>query len=112
MKALTVRESGGDREAGRAPGGPGLYLQITDAEVRSWLHRYMIGGRARNMGLGPCDLVTLAQAREKVLAGRQMLLTTRTARGAPWRACTGDVDGGGGDHLSRLRQALHHGATP
>jgi integrase len=74
MKALTVREVAAIARPGVHRVSRGLYLQITDAGVRSWLHRYMIGGRARNMGLGPCDLVTLAQAREKVLAGRQMLL--------------------------------------
>lgn len=34
----------------------------------------MIDGRARNMGLGPCDLVSLAEAREKARAARKAML--------------------------------------
>jgi len=51
-----------------------LYLQITATGTRSWLFRYMLNGVSREMGLGPCDLVTLAAAREKVNEGRRLLL--------------------------------------
>jgi integrase len=49
-----------------------LYLQVTDTGGRSWLFRYMLRGLPRYQGLGACDLVTLAEAREKVLAGRRL----------------------------------------
>jgi integrase len=43
--------------------GRGLYLQVKDSGAKSWLYRYMLNGRAREMGLGPLHTVTLSQAR-------------------------------------------------
>jgi integrase len=51
----------------------GLYLQV-DGGSRSWLHRYMLNGRAVAMGLGPIDLVPLADARNLVIDHRRLLL--------------------------------------
>ena len=52
-----------------APGlygdGGGLYLQISDFKTKAWVFRYMIAGRARKMGLGDFDLVSLKDARKK-----------------------------------------------
>jgi hypothetical protein len=56
LKALT--------KPGRYGDGGGLWLQVRDAEHRSWLFRYSIAGRQRQMGLGPAADVTLADARE------------------------------------------------
>src|SRR6266513_645021 len=49
---------------GMHPDGGGLYLQITPSGARSWVYRYMIGGKERYMGLGPVGRVPLKQARE------------------------------------------------
>lgn len=61
--------------------GPGLYgdglnlwLQVTPQGNRSWLLRFNRGGKARAMGLGPLHTVSLAEAREKALAARKLLL--------------------------------------
>lgn len=54
--------------------GGGLTLQITPAGAKSWLHRYMIGGKPYAMGLGPTHTVSLAEARQKALEGRRLLL--------------------------------------
>jgi integrase len=43
--------------------GGGLYLQVTDKQVRSWIFRYMRDGKERYMGLGPLHAVSLADAR-------------------------------------------------
>ncbi|MFY8144429.1 MAG: tyrosine-type recombinase/integrase [Caulobacter sp.] len=67
LTAVAVRNL---REAGRYPDGGGLYLQITPAGVRSWIFRYRIDGRERQMGLGPLAMVSLAQAREKARLAR------------------------------------------
>ena len=56
LKALT--------KPGRYGDGGGLWLQVRDAEHQSWLFRYSIAGRQRQMGLGPAADVTLADARE------------------------------------------------
>lgn len=54
--------------------GGGLTLQITKAGVKSWLFRYMIDGKPYAMGLGPTHTVSLAEAREKALAARKLIL--------------------------------------
>src|SRR5215510_1228312 len=52
----------------------GLWLQITPTGVKSWVLRFMLRGRARAMGLGPLELVSLAEAREKARTARKLLL--------------------------------------
>lgn len=59
---------------GRYADGAGLYLQVSEAGTKSWLFRYMLHGRARNMGLGALHTVTLAEARESARRARQRLL--------------------------------------
>jgi len=54
--------------------GGGLTLQITPAGAKSWLHRYMVAGKSYAMGLGPTHTVSLADARQKALEGRRLLL--------------------------------------
>jgi integrase len=45
--------------------GGGLYLQVSDRLTKSWVYRFMMAGRARKMGLGDFDLVSLKDARKK-----------------------------------------------
>lgn len=54
--------------------GGGLTLQVTPAGVKSWLFRYMKEGKAYGMGLGPTHTVSLAEARQKALEARRVLL--------------------------------------
>jgi integrase len=54
--------------------GGNLYLQVSAWKTRSWCFRYMIDGKARKAGLGPVDLVSLAEARDKAHEFRRMLL--------------------------------------
>lgn len=54
--------------------GAGLYLQITQGGVKSWLFRYMKNGKARGMGLGPLHTIGLADARTLALTARKQLL--------------------------------------
>ena len=54
--------------------GGGLCLQIQDGPTKSWVFRYMLARRPRKMGLGPLALVSLAEARDKALAFRKLLL--------------------------------------
>jgi len=53
--------------------GGGLYLRIVDKERRWWVFRYGAGGK-RYHGLGPVDIVSLADAREQARACRALLL--------------------------------------
>ncbi len=54
--------------------GGGLTLQITATGAKSWLLRYMVAGKPFGMGLGPTHTVSLAEARQKALDARKLLL--------------------------------------
>jgi hypothetical protein len=62
---------------GIAPGyyadGGGLYLQISTSGSRSWIFRFTIAGRTREMGLGPLSMVSLAAARKQAAECRQLV---------------------------------------
>ena len=51
----------------------GLWLQVRSPENRSWLYRFTLAGRSRDMGLGHIDRVTLAEAREMAAAARRLV---------------------------------------
>ena len=55
----------------------GLYLQIASGGSKSWLFRYTLAGRSREMGLGPYGVgqsgLSLADAREEVVGARAFL---------------------------------------
>jgi hypothetical protein len=55
-------------------GVPGLHLQITGTEGRSWVYRFQLGGKRRDMGLGGTEDYTLAEARERAREVRRMVL--------------------------------------
>ncbi|HZK90019.1 MAG TPA: Arm DNA-binding domain-containing protein, partial [Stellaceae bacterium] len=59
------------REGMHADGG-GLYLRVAPGGSKSWMFRYMRNGKAHNMGLGSTDTYTLAEARERARAQRQI----------------------------------------
>jgi integrase len=46
----------------------GLYLQVSGTKSKSWVWRYRLGGKRRDMGLGPADSVSLADARKAATA--------------------------------------------
>lgn len=50
---------------GLHPDGDGLYLQVRGKNARSWLYRYMLAGRAREMGLGAYPATSLEDARKE-----------------------------------------------
>ena len=76
-RVRTAKPRGKRRALVIADGG-NLYLQATlgpDGNVRrSWVFRYELNGRRRDMGLGPTFTVGLAQARAKAKALREQLL--------------------------------------
>lgn len=53
-------------------GVQGLALQVKQGS-RAWVLRAVIGGKRRDMGLGPYPDVTLAQAREKAREARELI---------------------------------------
>lgn len=108
----------------------GLYVQVTKSArggyTRSWLYRFAspITGKQRWMGLGPCDAIGLAEARDLARAARRLVklgvdpiehrnATIKAEREAALReqasrmtfeAC---AEAYLGEHLNRYRNAKH-----
>jgi integrase len=53
--------------------GAGLYLQIKPGGARSWIYRFTLNGRTRDMGLGALADVSLVKARDKASAARALV---------------------------------------
>lgn len=58
---------------GLYPDGAGLYLQVTGENAKSWLLRYSLRRKAREMGLGSLRKVSLADARTKAAECHKLL---------------------------------------
>lgn len=71
LSALKVTRAS---KPGRYGDGGGLWLQVAEGGSKSWIFRYQRDGRARQMGLGPLDVVSLADARQKAIDARRLLL--------------------------------------
>src|SRR5215472_11330037 len=69
LTALAVSRA---KEPGYYPDGGGLYLHVTASGVRSWVYRFMLNGRAREMGLGPLPDTSLSESRSKALEARKL----------------------------------------
>lgn len=59
---------------GYYPDGGGLYLQVSPVGTKSWIFRFKLHGRAREMGLGSQKTITLGEARLKATECRKLLL--------------------------------------
>jgi integrase len=71
IKAIESLVRSGD--TGKTNDGDGLYFQISKAGVSSWIFRYKLEGKGREMGLGPYPTITLAKARELAADQRKVL---------------------------------------
>lgn len=70
LSALAVQKL---KVPGKHADGGGLYLLIAPSGSKSWVFRYMIAGRSREMGLGPLHAVPVDQARELAKQARTTL---------------------------------------
>ena len=68
LTPLWVRQA----RPGRYADGNGLYLRVQDTGARQWVQRLVIQGRRRDLGLGPCSLVSLAEARRLAIDNRRI----------------------------------------
>lgn len=81
-KDWTIKQVEAARHPGTKPGGKpvpvlfrvsaGLYLQVTPGQSKQWVHRFMLAGKSRHMGLGAYPAVGLADARAKVAAADKL----------------------------------------
>ncbi len=53
--------------------GAGLYLRISRGASKAWVFRFMLDGKAREMGFGGLQKVGLGEARKKAIDARLML---------------------------------------
>jgi integrase len=73
-KRLTTRTVETIRKPGLHADGAGLYLHVSKSGAKSWIFRWRNQGRLRDMGLGPFNTVSLAEARDRALACRKLKL--------------------------------------
>src|SRR5215467_3730571 len=71
---LSAVEVKGINRKGMYHDGGGLYLQVSAGGAKSWIYRFMLDGRAREMGLGPVNIISLAEARKRAAECRKMRL--------------------------------------
>ncbi len=70
--ALSVRKVE-TAKPGRYSDAHGLMLLVKASGARSWVLRYQIKGRRRDMGLGPWPEISLAMARERAMEARRAI---------------------------------------
>jgi len=108
-----------------APGlyadGRGLYLQIRPGGAPSWIYRFTLNSRTRDMGLGALADVSLVKARAKAAAARALRdngidpieqanaqgATSTTAKGPKALTFEQAADAYLADKLKRLRSDVH-----
>lgn len=71
-KRLTALQVSRATKPGLLSDGGGLYLNVSASGSKSWLYRYMLRGKAREMGLRSYPSVSLEQAREARDAARKL----------------------------------------
>ena len=74
---LSARSVAAATKPGMYADGAGLYLRVARSGARSWSLRFMLEGRAREMGLGGLSKLSLADARRKA-AEHRLLLVDKT----------------------------------
>ena len=73
VERLTALQAKRATKAGLLGDGKGLYLRVGDSGSKSWVLRYMLDGRAREMGIGSYYDLSLAEARERARGFRKMV---------------------------------------
>lgn len=74
LNKLTARTVATANQPGLYGDGGGLYLRVGRGGAKSWCLRYMLDGKAREMGLGGLTKVGLADARKRAATQRLLLV--------------------------------------
>ncbi len=77
VNRLTVRGMRQAKRPGYYADGGGLQWQVSATGTQSWIFRYRRAGKRHEMGLGSCQVVGLAHARDLARACRLLLLEGR-----------------------------------
>ena len=70
---LSARTVATTNKPGRYADGNGLYLQVNTTGTKSWLFRFMLAGKSREMGLGALAEVSLSEARTVAAEARKLV---------------------------------------
>src|SRR6266853_51156 len=73
LHRLSAKQVEAKKISGYYCDGGGLYLQVSPALTKSWIFRYAINGRERQMGLGSLLTVPLTKARKSASGYRDQL---------------------------------------
>ena len=73
INQLSAAQVAKETRPGRYGDGGGLWLQVSQFGTKAWIFRFMLNGRARQMGLGSVDTFSLKEARERARLARQQL---------------------------------------
>jgi integrase len=73
MSKLTVKKVQSLTKPGKYGDGRNLWLIIGPTGRKRWEFRYTIGGRSREMGLGPLEFMTLDEARDRAFELRKVV---------------------------------------
>jgi integrase len=73
LERLRAKQVENAKRPGYHADGGGLYLQVSESGSKSWIFRYQLNGREREMGLGSLDAVSLAAARKSAERYRGLL---------------------------------------
>lgn len=70
---LSARRVTTESKPGLYSDGGGLYLQVSKSGARSWIYRFMMNRKVRDMGLGSVLDFSLAEVRDKARDCRQLV---------------------------------------
>ena len=73
INRLSARRVATVRKAGYYPDGGNLWLQLSTGGTKSWIFRFTLNGRSREMGLGSLDTFSLVEARQRATDCRKQL---------------------------------------
>jgi integrase len=73
INKLSAADVAKKTKPGRYGDGGGLWLQVSQFGTKSWIFRFMLVGRARQMGLGDVSTFSLKEARERARQARQLV---------------------------------------
>ena len=64
LTSLNARFVETTKKVGMHADGMGLYLKVKESGKKYWIYRYQDNNRRRDMSLGPCSIISLADARD------------------------------------------------
>ena len=77
MGSLTVKKIDKIEETGIYSDGNGLRLRVDKNKNKNWVFRYSIFGKSKDMGLGKYPIVTLNDARQKLVDAKKIFMTVK-----------------------------------